>query len=74
MADFKQLALDFVLSDDPVKQEELAKAAAQAIQSDRQGSNPVGQWILSISTWINESSDQDIDLIARGKGGKSRGR
>ena len=67
MADFKQLALEFVLADDAAKQQQLAASAAAGIQAAAHP-NAVGQWILSVGPWVGEASDEDLDLIARGKG------
>ena len=67
MADFNQLALEFVLADDATKQQQLAASAAAGIKAAGRP-NAVGQWILSVGPWVGEASDEDLDLIARGKG------
>ncbi|KXH67902.1 hypothetical protein CSAL01_05264 [Colletotrichum salicis] len=71
MADFRKLALEFVLSDDSERQTAITQEAASEIQSAPRPSNPVARWVESIRSWMptaNEDQDDgDGDVIARSK-------
>ncbi|EXF73011.1 hypothetical protein CFIO01_11772 [Colletotrichum fioriniae PJ7] len=71
MADFRKLALEFVLSDDTERQTAITQEAASEIQSAPRPSNPVARWVESIRPWMpsaNEDQDDgDGDVIARSK-------
>ncbi|ROT35592.1 hypothetical protein SODALDRAFT_317166 [Sodiomyces alkalinus F11] len=76
MTDFRTLALEYVLSDEPEKQKRSALNAASAIQSDPRPSNPVLRWVQSIGSWIaadegsadvGEGGESTGDVIARSK-------
>ncbi|KAK1688383.1 Dos2-interacting transcription regulator of RNA-Pol-II-domain-containing protein [Colletotrichum godetiae] len=71
MADFRKLALEFVLSDDSERQTAITQEAASEIQSAPRPSNPVARWVESIRPWMpsaNEDQDDgDGDVIARSK-------
>ncbi|KAF6810727.1 DNA repair transcription protein [Colletotrichum sojae] len=77
MADFRKLALEFVLSDDADRQALITKEAAAAIQSASRPSNPVARWVESIRPWMPNSNDDEMedgedgessgDIIARSK-------
>ncbi|KAJ6783418.1 hypothetical protein PWT90_02228 [Aphanocladium album] len=73
MADFRQLALEFVLADDEVKRNGFAKQAAQEIQTAAPATNPVVRWVESVQPWMpgsggdNEDSQEQPDWTARAK-------
>ncbi|KAK4035162.1 Dos2-interacting transcription regulator of RNA-Pol-II-domain-containing protein [Parachaetomium inaequale] len=80
MAQFKQWALEYVLSDDEPAQLEITKKAAQEIESSRASSTVVGNWAASVQQWMTPASAEDDhmddadgdeggsgDIIARAK-------
>ncbi|KAK3949361.1 Dos2-interacting transcription regulator of RNA-Pol-II-domain-containing protein [Pseudoneurospora amorphoporcata] len=79
MSNFKDWALQYVLSDDETAQSEIAKKAAKEIENTRASSASVGSWAASIQPWItitkqdDDNSDDDDDdsgsgdIIARAK-------
>ncbi|OHW92482.1 DNA repair transcription protein [Colletotrichum incanum] len=77
MADFRKLALEFVLSDDSGRQAAITQEAASAIQSAPRPSNPVARWVESIRPWMPSANDDQMedgedgeasgDVIARSK-------
>ncbi|XWW93570.1 hypothetical protein V2A60_001504 [Cordyceps javanica] len=73
MADFRQLALEFVLADDEVKQNSFAKQAAQELQSAVPATNPVARWVESVQAWMpgtggdSQDSQEQPDWTARAK-------
>ncbi|KAL7921065.1 Dos2-interacting transcription regulator of RNA-Pol-II domain-containing protein [Trichoderma austrokoningii] len=71
MADFRQLALDFVLEDDEAKLTELAQKAARELESTA-GSNPVARWVEAVQPWMPgnkeaEDSQETPDWTSRAK-------
>ncbi|OLN81119.1 MMS19 nucleotide excision repair protein-like protein [Colletotrichum chlorophyti] len=70
MADFRQLALEFVLSDDAERRSAITTEAAAAIQSAPRPSNPIARWVEAIRPWMpNQNEDQMDD----GEDGESSG-
>ncbi|KAK3298980.1 Dos2-interacting transcription regulator of RNA-Pol-II-domain-containing protein [Chaetomium fimeti] len=78
MAQFKQWALEYVLSDDEPAQLEITKKAAKEIESSRASSTVVGNWAASVQQWMTPASADDDkmedddgggsgDIIARAK-------
>ncbi|KAH6854510.1 Dos2-interacting transcription regulator of RNA-Pol-II-domain-containing protein [Chaetomium sp. MPI-CAGE-AT-0009] len=78
MAQFKQWALEYVLSDDEPAQLEITRKAAKEIESTRASSTVVGNWAASVQQWMTPASDDDVktedadeggsgDIIARAK-------
>ncbi|TDZ29672.1 MMS19 nucleotide excision repair protein-like protein [Colletotrichum spinosum] len=70
MADFRKLALEFVLSDDTDRQAIIAKESASAIQSAPRPSNPVARWVESIRPWMPSANE---DIMEDGEDRESRG-
>ncbi|KAK1982427.1 Dos2-interacting transcription regulator of RNA-Pol-II-domain-containing protein [Colletotrichum cereale] len=70
MADFRKLALEFVLSDDTERQAAIAQEAASAIQSAPRPSNPVARWVESIRPWMPSAND---DQMEEGEDGEANG-
>ncbi|OAA38624.1 Armadillo-type fold protein [Metarhizium rileyi] len=60
MADFRQLALDFVLENDTAKSVHTAQKAAKEIETAAPGSNPVARWVESVQPWMPGTSDDDV--------------
>ncbi|KAI5459826.1 Dos2-interacting transcription regulator of RNA-Pol-II-domain-containing protein [Mariannaea sp. PMI_226] len=52
MADFRQLALEFVLADDEGQQTKIAQNAAKEIQNAAANSNPVARWVEAVQPWM----------------------
>ncbi|SPN97774.1 uncharacterized protein DNG_01287 [Cephalotrichum gorgonifer] len=77
MADFKQLALEFVLTEDKENQVRIATKAAESIKSSPSSSLPVARWVESIRPWMPGSEDAGMpdagdgastgDIIARAR-------
>ncbi|GKT63500.1 DNA repair transcription protein [Colletotrichum tofieldiae] len=77
MADFRKLALEFVLSDDTERQAAITQEAASAIEAAPRPSNPVARWVESIRPWMPSANDDQMedgedgeasgDVIARSK-------
>ncbi|KAH6890562.1 Dos2-interacting transcription regulator of RNA-Pol-II-domain-containing protein [Thelonectria olida] len=73
MADFRQLALEFVLADDEGQQTKIAQNAAREIQTAPANSNPVARWVESVQPWMPgsgteaEDGDETPDWTARAK-------
>ncbi|KAJ0377374.1 hypothetical protein COL26b_004325 [Colletotrichum chrysophilum] len=77
MADFRKLALEYVLSDDLKRHASITKEASSAIQSAPRPSNPVARWVESIRPWMpnanadqmedSEDGESSGDIIARSK-------
>lgn len=74
---FPELALQYVLADDPEGAEVAAQKAASMIEASTNNRVLVGQWVSSINRWMpSASSDngadnaegQDDDFISRAKG------
>ncbi|PHH76519.1 hypothetical protein CDD80_1490 [Ophiocordyceps camponoti-rufipedis] len=57
MADFRQLALDFILEDDEAAQTSIARRAASEIESAPAASNPVARWVEAVQPWMPASDD-----------------
>ncbi|KAK8915683.1 MMS19 nucleotide excision repair [Metarhizium anisopliae] len=76
MADFRQLALDFVLEDNKAKSVRFAQKAAKEIEAAAPNSNPVARWVESVQPWMPGSDDDDVmrdagdtpDWTARSRG------
>ncbi|KAK0759732.1 hypothetical protein N5P37_007920 [Trichoderma harzianum] len=72
MADFRQLALDFVLEEDEAKLTELAQRAAKELETGPANSNPVARWVEAVQPWMpgnNETEDaqETPDWTSRAK-------
>ncbi|KAH7143883.1 Dos2-interacting transcription regulator of RNA-Pol-II-domain-containing protein [Dactylonectria macrodidyma] len=73
MADFRQLALEFVLADDEGQQTTIAQNAAKEIQTAAPNLNPVARWVEAVQPWMpgsgTEAEDGDAtpDWTARAK-------
>ncbi|RFU76176.1 hypothetical protein TARUN_6050 [Trichoderma arundinaceum] len=72
MADFRQLALDFVLEEDEAKLTDLAQRAAKELEAAPANSNPVARWVEAVQPWMpgnNESEDsqETPDWTSRAK-------
>ncbi|KAI1431113.1 Dos2-interacting transcription regulator of RNA-Pol-II-domain-containing protein [Xylaria sp. CBS 124048] len=65
---FDELALKFVLAeqDDSNQQMIIVEQAAQAIEHSTNKRIAVGQWVASVSRWMQSNGDDD--LVARAKG------
>ncbi|KAK3990275.1 MMS19 nucleotide excision repair protein [Cladorrhinum sp. PSN332] len=61
MAQFKQWALQYVLSEDESAQIEIAQKAAKEIESTRASSVVVGNWAASIHQWMISANANDED-------------
>ncbi|KAF9876473.1 DNA repair transcription protein [Colletotrichum karsti] len=70
MTDFRKLALEYVLSDDPERHLAITKEAASAIQTAPRPSNPVARWVESIRPWMPNANDDQMD---DGEDGESSG-
>ncbi|KAK4103180.1 hypothetical protein N658DRAFT_467745 [Parathielavia hyrcaniae] len=69
MAQFKQWALEYVLSDDETAQLEIAKKAATEIESSRASSAVVGNWAASVQQWMTPTSADDDEMEDGDDGG-----
>ncbi|KAF7551629.1 hypothetical protein G7Z17_g4862 [Cylindrodendrum hubeiense] len=73
MADFRQLALEFVLADDEGQQTTIAQNAAREIQTGAPNLNPVARWVEAVQPWMPgsgndaEDGDETPDWTARAK-------
>lgn len=71
---FEDLALQYVLSDEPEQAKSAAQKAAFAIESTANNRPLVHQWVTSINRWItaggsaDDGEPQDDDFIFRAKG------
>ncbi|KAK4170126.1 MMS19 nucleotide excision repair protein [Cladorrhinum sp. PSN259] len=61
MAQFKQWALQYVLSEDESAQTEIAQKAAKEIESTRASSAVVGNWAASVHQWMTSANANDED-------------
>ncbi|KAI6779714.1 MMS19 nucleotide excision repair protein-like protein [Emericellopsis cladophorae] len=59
MADFRQLALEFVLADDEANQTSLAQQAASELQSAPANTNPVARWVEAVQPWMPGSNGDE---------------
>ncbi|RCI13803.1 hypothetical protein L249_8022 [Ophiocordyceps polyrhachis-furcata BCC 54312] len=57
MADFRHLALDFVLEDDEATLTGIGRRAASAIEAASSGSNPIARWVESVQQWMPGNDD-----------------
>lgn len=65
---FEELALRYVLSDDPEQAREAAQKAASIIEAAPTNKRViVGKWVSSINRWMPQA-DKDDDFISRAKG------
>ncbi|KAI5862658.1 Dos2-interacting transcription regulator of RNA-Pol-II-domain-containing protein [Durotheca rogersii] len=65
---FEDLALQYVLADEPSRELAIAEKAATAIEESTNSRIAVGQWVASINRWIQPSDDPgDDNLISRAK-------
>ncbi|PNY29196.1 DNA repair/transcription protein mms19 [Tolypocladium capitatum] len=60
MADFRQLALEFVLENDQPKLSRIARKAASEIQTAAANTNPVARWVEAVQPWMPGSNDDDV--------------
>ncbi|KAH6604323.1 hypothetical protein Trco_007769 [Trichoderma cornu-damae] len=72
MADFRQLALDFVLEEDEAKLTDLARKAANELETCPANSNPVARWVEAVQPWMpgaseTEGSHEGPDWTSRAK-------
>ncbi|KAK1758222.1 MMS19 nucleotide excision repair protein [Echria macrotheca] len=67
MATFKDLALQYVLSDDEPAQLEIVKKAAQEIESSGANRTVVGNWAASVQPWMSRDQPGDEDLVEDGE-------
>ncbi|KAL7786768.1 Dos2-interacting transcription regulator of RNA-Pol-II domain-containing protein [Trichoderma ceciliae] len=72
MADFRQLALDFVLEEDEAKLTGLAQKAAKELEAAPANSNPIARWVEAVQPWMpgnNEAEDsqETPDWTSRAK-------
>ncbi|EHK17051.1 uncharacterized protein TRIVIDRAFT_183390 [Trichoderma virens Gv29-8] len=71
MADFRQLALDFVLEEDEAKLTDLAQRAAKELETAPANSNPVARWVEAVQPWMpgneTEDSQETPDWTSRAK-------
>ncbi|PHH84362.1 hypothetical protein CDD83_2063 [Cordyceps sp. RAO-2017] len=65
MADFRQLALDFILEDDESRLSTIAKNAASELEAAPASTNPVARWVESVQPWMPGSNDDDMMDIGR---------
>ncbi|KAM0330038.1 hypothetical protein ACHAQA_004209 [Verticillium albo-atrum] len=61
MADFRKLALEFVLSDNAVRKQGIAKESATIIENDPRPDNAIARWSQSIQPWIASRGDDTMD-------------
>ncbi|KAI1137934.1 Dos2-interacting transcription regulator of RNA-Pol-II-domain-containing protein [Hypoxylon sp. FL0543] len=65
---FEDLALQYVLSDEPEQERIVSEKAATAIEESTNSRITVGQWVASINRWIQPADDSNDDnFIARAK-------
>ncbi|KAG5927975.1 hypothetical protein E4U42_001452 [Claviceps africana] len=60
MADFRQLAIDFVLQDDKAKSVRIAQQAAKEIETAPPNTNPVARWVESVQPWMPGNFEDDV--------------
>ncbi|CRK26929.1 hypothetical protein BN1708_000715 [Verticillium longisporum] len=70
MADFRKLALEFVLSDNVARKQEIAQESASVIQNDPRPDNAIARWSQSIQPWIAGRGDDAMD---HGQEGEAEG-
>ncbi|KPM45998.1 hypothetical protein AK830_g519 [Neonectria ditissima] len=61
MADFRQLALEFVLADDEGRQTTIAQNAAKEIKTGPANLNPVARWVEAVQPWMPGSATEAED-------------
>ncbi|KAK3897866.1 Dos2-interacting transcription regulator of RNA-Pol-II-domain-containing protein [Staphylotrichum tortipilum] len=69
MAQFKQWALEYVLSDDEPVQLDIARKAAKEIESSRASSTVVGGWAASVQQWMTPAHADDDQMDDGDEGG-----
>ncbi|KAJ4295671.1 hypothetical protein N0V88_004373 [Collariella sp. IMI 366227] len=69
MAQFKQWALQYVLSDDETAQLEISQKAAKEIESSRASSVTVGNWAASVQQWMTTAAVDDDHMEDGDEGG-----
>ncbi|KAG5983425.1 hypothetical protein E4U55_008195 [Claviceps digitariae] len=60
MADFRQLAIEFVLQDNKAKSVRIAQQAAKEIETAPPNTNPVARWVESVQPWMPGNSEDDV--------------
>ncbi len=71
---FEDLALQYVLADEPEQERSASETAASVIEASSNNRVLVGQWVSSINRWMplgNSGDDgptEDDDFISRAKG------
>ncbi|KAK5988962.1 DNA repair/transcription mms19-like protein [Cladobotryum mycophilum] len=61
MADFRQLALDFVVEDDETRLTEIAQKTARVFQTAPANTQPVARWVEAVQPWMPGGSDDPTD-------------
>ncbi|KAK7415410.1 hypothetical protein QQZ08_012351 [Neonectria magnoliae] len=61
MADFRQLALEFVLAGDEGRKMTIAQNAAKEIQTGAPNLNPVARWVEAVQAWMPGSATEAED-------------
>ncbi|KAL2256310.1 hypothetical protein VTK26DRAFT_1861 [Humicola hyalothermophila] len=69
MAQFKQWALEYVLSDDETAQLGITQKAAREIEASRASSTVVGNWAASVQQWMTPSHSDDDQMEDGDEGG-----
>ncbi|KFA50762.1 hypothetical protein S40293_06085 [Stachybotrys chartarum IBT 40293] len=59
MADFRQLALEFVLADDEKTLTRLSQTAATELQNAPANTNPVARWVEAVQPWMPGHNGED---------------
>ncbi|KAK1829878.1 MMS19 nucleotide excision repair protein [Podospora conica] len=71
MANFKDWALQYVLSDEDAFQHSIAEKAAREIESTKANRATVGNWAASVQPWMSSSQAGDDDRMDDGDDGSS---
>lgn len=59
MADFRQLALEFVLAEEEAKLNTLAQQSASELAKAPSTSNPVARWVEAVQPWMPSAGGDD---------------
>lgn len=59
MADFRQLALEFVLAEEEAKLTSLAQQSASELAKTPANSNPVARWVEAVQPWMPSTNGDD---------------
>lgn len=59
MADFRQLALEFVLAEEEAKFTSLAQQSASELAKGPANTNPVARWVEAVQPWMPSASGDD---------------